>query len=51
MKGFIRAVAQEENEEAKTLILNKKLSVNSLFFLVGDNCFFFFLVLSPKNQC
>ena len=51
MKGFIRAVVQEENEEAKTLILNKKLSVNSLFFLVGDNCFFFFLVLSSKNQC
>ena len=41
MKGFIRAVVQEENEEAKTVILNKKLSVNSLFFPPGDNCLFF----------
>ena len=56
MKGFIRAIAKEENDEIKTLILEKAMGklkkrfVNSLFFwlvmivffvlIVGENIYF-----------
>ena len=56
MKGFIRAITKEENDEIKTLILEKTMGklkkwfVNSLFFwlvmivffvlIVGENIYF-----------